>query len=151
MKRKRPSANSLHKIQNRGLTSDINVTPLVDVCLVLLIIFMVVTPMLQKGVPVVLPTTDAPEKTPDTDKQLQISVKDDGTVYLGSLVVRKDQVINELRSIHDRNADREIAVKGDKRVKYGEVLDVLKACREVGFQNVGLISEPIRAPGPSQG
>src|SRR5918997_1671511 len=85
---------------------EINVTPLVDVCLVLLIIFMVVTPMLQKGVPVDLPVTEAPEKTPDTEKQLQISVK------------------------------------GDRTVKYGDVLDVLKACREVGFNNVGLIAPP---------
>ena len=72
---KRPSANSLGKLSKGALTSDINVTPLVDVCLVLLIIFMVVTPMLQKGVPVNLPVTDEPEATPDTEKQLQISVK----------------------------------------------------------------------------
>ena len=79
--------SSVGKFSAASLTSDINVTPLVDVCLVLLIIFMVVTPMLQKGVPVNLPVTEDPEKTPDTDKQLQISVKADGTVYLGSLPV----------------------------------------------------------------
>lgn len=145
---KRPhSGSSLTKLQAQSLNSDINVTPLVDVCLVLLIIFMVVTPMLQKGVPVVLPKTDSPQKTPDTEKQLQISVKEDGTVYLGNLVVRKDQVQPELKTIFEKNPDREIAVKGDKRVKYGLVLDVLKACREVGFQDVGLIAEPIRTAG----
>jgi len=145
---KRPhSGSSLTKFQSQKLNADINVTPLVDVCLVLLIIFMVVTPMLQKGVPVVLPKTDAPQKTPDTEKQLQISVKEDGTVYLGNLVVRKDQVQSELKNIFDKSPDREIAVKGDKRVKYGRVLEVLKACREVGFQDVGLIAEPIRQPG----
>ncbi|HEX7420350.1 MAG TPA: biopolymer transporter ExbD [Thermoanaerobaculia bacterium] len=129
------------------MTSEINVTPLVDVCLVLLIIFMVVTPMLQKGVPINLPVTEEPEKTPDTDKQLQISVKANGAVYLGSSVVRKEQVQSELEAIHQRTPDREIAVKGDKQVKYGDVLDVLKACREVGFNDVGLISQPKRAPG----
>ncbi len=129
------------------MTSEINVTPLVDVCLVLLIIFMVVTPMLQKGVPINLPVTEEPEKTPDTDKQLQISVKANGAVYLGSSVVRKEQVQAELEAIHQRTPDREIAVKGDKQVKYGDVLDVLKACREVGFNDVGLISQPKRAPG----
>jgi len=145
---KRPhSGSSLTKLQAQKLNADINVTPLVDVCLVLLIIFMVVTPMLQKGVPVVLPKTEAPQKTPDTEKQLIISVKDDGTVYLGNLVVRKDQVQSELKNIFDKSPDREIAVKGDKRVKYGLVLNVLKACREVGFQDVGLIAEPIRQPG----
>ena len=128
------------------MNSEINVTPLVDVCLVLLIIFMVVTPMLQKGVPVNLPVTEEPEKTPDTDKQLQISVKSDSTVYLGSTVVRKEQVQSELENIHQRTPDREIAVKGDRTVKYGAVLAVLKACREVGFNNVGLIAQPKRSP-----
>lgn len=134
--------SSLGKFTKAGLTSDINVTPLVDVCLVLLIIFMVVTPMLQKGVPINLPVTEEPEKTPDTDKQLQISVKADGTVYLGSYVIRKEQVQSELEAIHQRTPDREIAVKGDRLVKYGDVLDVLKACREVGFNDVGLIAQP---------
>jgi biopolymer transport protein ExbD len=134
--------SSVGKFSAASLTSDINVTPLVDVCLVLLIIFMVVTPMLQKGVPVNLPVTEEPEKTPDTDKQLQISVKADGSVYLGSTVVRKEQMQGELEKIHERTPDREIAVKGDKLVKYGAVLDALKACREVGFNNVGLIAQP---------
>jgi biopolymer transport protein TolR len=147
--KKRHWGSSLGKFEKHGLTSDINVTPLVDVCLVLLIIFMVVTPMLQKGVPVNLPVTEDPEKTPDTEKQLQISVKADGSVYLGPNVVRKDQVDSELKTIHDHTPDREIAVKGDKKVKYGDVLDVLRACREVGFNNVGLIAQPKKAP--SQG
>src|SRR5437660_8960323 len=97
--------SSVGKLTKTTLNADINVTPLVDVCLVLLIIFMVVTPMLQKGVPVNLPVTEEPEKTPDTDKQLQISVKADGTVYLGSLPVIKQQVQDELQKIHDRTPD----------------------------------------------
>ncbi len=138
--------SSLGKLTKTNLNAEINVTPLVDVCLVLLIIFMVVTPMLQKGVPVNLPVTSDPEKTPDSEKQLQISVKADGTVYLGSSVVRKDQVQTELENIHQRTPDREIAVKGDRLVKYGDVLDVLKACREVGFNDVGLIAQPKKSP-----
>src|ERR671929_436957 len=110
--------SSVGKFQKATMNSEINVTPLVDVCLVLLIIFMVVTPMLQKGVPVNLPVTADPEKTPDTDKQLQISVKSDGSVYLGSNVVRKEQVESELETIHQRTPDREVAVKGDKLSKY---------------------------------
>ena len=144
---KRLSANSLGKLSHASLSADINVTPLIDVCLVLLIIFMVVTPMLQKGVPVNLPVTEDPEKTPDTDKQLQISVKADGSVYLGPNVVRKEQVQSSLEEIHARTPDREIAVKGDRKVKYGDVLDVLKACREVGFNDVGLIAQPKKSPG----
>src|SRR5256714_8283181 len=138
--------SSASKFTKAGLNADINVTPLVDVCLVLLIIFMVVTPMLQKGVPVNLPMTEEPEKTPDTDKQLQISVKSDGSVYLGSTVVRKEQVQSELEGIHQRTPDREIAGKGDKLVKHGAVLDVVKACREGGFNNAGLIAQPKRTP-----
>jgi biopolymer transport protein TolR len=138
--------SSVGKFQKAGLNSEINVTPLVDVCLVLLIIFMVVTPMLQKGVPVNLPVTEEPERTPDTEKQLQISVKADGSVYLGSTVVRKEQVQSELQNIHERTPDREVAVKGDRSVKYGAVIDVLKACREVGFNNVGLIAQPKKSP-----
>jgi biopolymer transport protein ExbD len=144
---KKLSGSSLNKLSHAALSSDINVTPLVDVVLVLLIIFMVVTPMLQKGVPVNLPVTDAPEKTPDTEKQLQISVKSDGSVYLGPNVVRKDQVETALKEIFERTPDREIAVKGDRQVKYGDVLDVLKACREVGFNDVGLIAQPRKTPG----
>ncbi len=139
--------SSLGKLTHTTLNADINVTPLVDVCLVLLIIFMVVTPMLQKGVPINLPVAEDPEKTPDTEKQLQISVKMDGSVYLGSVVVMKQQVQSELEQIHQRTPDREIAVKGDRQVKYGAVLDVLKACREVGFNNVGLIAQPKKQPG----
>jgi biopolymer transport protein ExbD len=114
---------------------------------VLLIIFMVVTPMLQKGVPINLPVTEDPERTPDTEKQLQISVKEKGIVYLGPTAIRTEQLDTELKQIHDRTPDREIAVKGDKLVKYGSVLDVLKSCREVGFNNVGLIAQPKHAPG----
>jgi biopolymer transport protein TolR len=144
---KKLSGSSLNKLSRAGLNSDINVTPLVDVCLVLLIIFMVVTPMLQKGVPVNLPVTEDPEKTPDTEKQLIISVKSDSSVYLGPNVVHKEQVESQLKEIHDRTPDREIAVKGDRLVKYGDVLDVLKACREVGFNDVGLIAQPKKSPG----
>ena len=138
--------SSIGKLTKGAMNSEINVTPLVDVCLVLLIIFMVVTPMLQKGVPVNLPVTEEPEKTPDSEKQMLISVKADGSVYLGSTVVRKEQVQSELETIHQKTPDREIAVKGDKLVKYGAVLDVLKALREVGFNNVGLIAQPKNAP-----
>src|SRR5687768_13095806 len=147
MTKRSSNVSSLGKLSHAALTSDINVTPLVDVCLVLLIIFMVVTPMLQKGVPVNLPVTSDPDKTPDTDKQLQISVKADGSVYLGPNVVRKEEVKTALDEIHARTPDREIAVKGDRLVKYGDVLDVLKACRDVGFNDVGLIAQPAKSPG----
>ena len=144
MRHVRKKANHLMALAESPLNSNINVTPFVDVCLVLLIIFMVVTPMLQKGVPVVLPETTQPEKTPDTEKQLQISVKDDGLVYIGPNARRMEELTGELEDIFERTPDREIAVKGDKRTKYGKVLEVLRACRDAGFENVGLISEKIK-------
>ncbi|MEO8217115.1 MAG: biopolymer transporter ExbD [Acidobacteriota bacterium] len=144
MSAKHRSGNSLGKFSKQALTSDINVTPLVDVCLVLLIIFMVVTPLLQKGVPVNLPVSQDPEKTPDTEKQLQISVKADGSVYLGPMVVRKEQLESSMKDVFQKDPAREIAVKGDRLVPYGDVMDVLKAARDAGFENVGLIAQPIK-------
>ncbi len=144
---KKLSVSSLGKVSHAALNADINVTPLVDVCLVLLIIFMVVTPMLQKGIPVNLPVTEDPDKTPDTEKQLIISVKSDGSVYVGPNVVRKDQVEAMLKDLQERTPDREVAVKGDRQVKYGDVIDVLKACRDVGFNDVGLVTQPKKSPG----
>jgi len=139
--------SSVGKFTTASLNSSINVTPLVDVVLVLLIIFMVVTPLLSKGVPVNLPVTEGPQQTPDTEKQLQIAVKADNTVYLGPNIMRKESLESELKKIFEDDPAREIAVKADRTVKYGEVMDVLKACREVGFQDVGLIAQPSKRPG----
>jgi biopolymer transport protein ExbD len=90
--------------------SDINVTPLVDVCLVLLIIFMVVTPMLQKGVNVALPETNLPEKMPENQKQLTVSVKNDGSVYVGSNYVPEAGLPAAFKQVHDGNPDREVVL-----------------------------------------
>src|SRR5215213_7909069 len=97
---KKLSVSSLGKVSHAALNADINVTPLVDVCLVLLIIFMVVTPMLQKGIPVNLPVTEDPDKTPDTEKQLIISVKSEGSIYVGPQVIHKEQLKSTLEEIH---------------------------------------------------
>src|SRR5215813_5917651 len=106
----------LHKHQKlnliKGVRSDINVTPLVDVCLVLLIIFMVVTPMLQKGVNVALPETPSPEKMPENQKQLDVSVKVDGSVYVSRNYVLDKDLPNAFRQAHENNPDREVVLKG---------------------------------------
>ncbi|HEY0787735.1 MAG TPA: biopolymer transporter ExbD [Thermoanaerobaculia bacterium] len=139
--------SSLGKLTQTGAMSEINITPFIDVCLVLLIIFMVVTPMLQEGVPVNLPITDDPMKTPETKDQLRISVKDEDLVYVGDKVVRADQVDEALKEVFKRTPNREIVVKGDRKLNYGHVLNVLKACRDVGFENVGLVTQPAKGPG----
>jgi biopolymer transport protein ExbD len=124
-----------------SLESNINVTPLVDVCLVLLIIFMVVTPIIQGSVPVKLPKTATGEKI--GGEQLKITVNADGTVFLNALVVRSEQVASEVQKLHDAAPDRAVAVRGDVAVKYGEVVKVLDACRRAGYRDVGLVSEPL--------
>ena|SRR5438552_990926 len=127
----------MHVRSTTALQSDINVTPLVDVCLVLLIIFMVVLPTLVVGMPVKLPIAATSSATPQ--EQLAITVADDGTVYLGT-VVRKEQVASELLRLHAQSPNRPVGVRGDKRVAYGEVASVLDSCRAAGFDDVRLIT-----------
>jgi biopolymer transport protein ExbD len=122
------------------LESNINVTPLVDVCLVLLIIFMVVVPVIVNGVPVKLPVAKG-DPVPEAQRQLAITVKDDGTVYLGAVVVLAEQVASELQRMHGEGPERSVAVRGDQRVAYGEVVKVLDACRGAGYNDVRLMSE----------
>ena len=125
------------------IQSDINVTPLVDVCLVLLIIFMVVTPLLQKGISVQLPSTDNPDKKPENDKQKLISVTyaTPPLFYIESKQFTKQDFQHELDELYQRSPSTELVIKADKRMKYGDVKDVMKMCKEAGFQNIGLIAE----------
>src|SRR4051794_40724759 len=113
----------MHVRSHAALQSDINVTPLVDVCLVLLIIFMVVLPTIVVGMPVKLPAATTSGATPP--EQLFITVADDGTVYVGTVVLRKEQVASELQRLHAQSPNRPVGVRGDKRVPYGEVASVL--------------------------
>jgi len=127
-----------------SLNAEINVTPLVDVCLVLLIIFMLFMPALTgNSVAVQLPET---KKMADADKRmLPITVKADGTVYLDQLIVRHDEVPAALQRLRGTAASRPIGVRGDKRVTYGEVVDVLAAIRDAGWQDVALVT--VERPG----
>ena len=122
-----------------ALQSEINVTPLVDVCLVLLIIFMVVLPTMVNGIPVQLPETSAKDAL--ESRAFPVTVKEDGTVYLDTLVVRRDEVPAALQRLRATAASRPIAVRADKRVPYGEVASVLAECRDAGWVDVKLVSE----------
>jgi len=121
--------------------SDINVTPLVDVCLVMLIIFMVVTPMLQKGVDVSLPQTGQPEKMPEGQKQLTISLKSDSSVFVDQRWVPAENVEAALAEIYDQTPDKDVVLKGDRRLKYKEVRALMQQINEAGFSRVGLVTE----------
>jgi biopolymer transport protein TolR len=125
------------------LQSEINVTPLVDVCLVLLIIFMVVTPLLQKGIAVTLPQTDRPDKKPENANQKVITVGY-GTppiLYFESDRLNKEEFQRRLDEMYQRAPQTELVIKADKRLKYGDVKDIMKMSKDAGFQNVGLIAE----------
>jgi len=123
--------------------SDINVTPLVDVVLVLLIIFMVVTPMLQKGVNVMLPLTTNPDKKPDNENQLIVSVKSDSTIYIDQNWVPKTEFVDQMKEMYQRGPGKEIMIKGDSRLRYKDVKKVMDMINEAGYENVGLITERI--------
>ena len=129
-----------------ALNSSVNVTPLVDVCLVLLIIFLVVTPMLQSGISVSLPTSPHPEAIPDKENQLVLAIRQDRSLWIGSQQFLSREDFSRALAARGRGGQNfEVLVKGDQRLDYGEVLDVLKAAREAGFANVGLIAEKVQS------
>ncbi|HEX4494152.1 MAG TPA: biopolymer transporter ExbD [Thermoanaerobaculia bacterium] len=125
----------------REVRSDINVTPLVDVCLVLLIIFMVVTPMLQKGVDISLPETVNPTKMPENAKQLTLAIKQDGSVFVNQNWVTKENLKNTLAEVHTSTPDKDVVIKADRRLKYKDVRGLMQLVNEVGFSRVGLVTE----------
>jgi biopolymer transport protein TolR len=125
------------------LQSDINVTPLVDVCLVLLIIFMVVTPLLQKGIAVQLPTTDNPDKKPEnaSQKLLTVGWATPPAYYFEADKLSKADIQKRLDELYQRSPSADIIIKADQRLKYGDVKEVMRMAKEAGFQNVGLIAD----------
>ena len=132
--------------RNEGakVSSDINVTPMVDVMLVLLIIFMVVTPMLQKGISVDMPKVNNPEQMPDADKEdaLLVSITRDGKVYFGSDQIQ--DVDNLTGKVKDRLAnkqDKRVYVKADMRARFGSVVKVVDSVRAAGVDDLGLLTD----------
>jgi len=123
------------------MKSDINVTPLVDVCLVLLIIFMVVTPMLQKGKPVMLPQTERPDKKPESDKELLISVQSDKTIFIDTKWFPDKDFAAKMKEIGERSSNKDVLIKADQRLNYGDVKNVMRMIKDAGFERVGLITE----------
>ena len=125
------------------VTSDINVTPMADVMLVLLIIFMVVTPMLQKGQAVELAKTKNPldMKEADRDDAVLVTVTRDGKLYLGQEKVSVDALATKVNDLLASRLEKKVFVKSDLRAKYGDVVEVVDNIRNAGVDQVGLLTE----------
>src|SRR2546429_3135463 len=133
--------------RRRPVMAEINVTPMVDVMLVLLIIFMVSAPLLTVGVPIDLPRTQA--KTLDQDKEpLTVSVNVKEQVYLQNTEIPLDEVVPKLKAITDARggADERIYVRGDRQVDYGTVMKVMGRISAAGFRRVALVTETEHGP-----
>ena len=130
--------------------ADINVTPMVDVMLVLLIIFMVITPMLQKGASVDMAKVNNPVPMPDADKEdaLLVVVMRDGQIYFGTSRIKVDELTQKVKDRLADKPDKRIFIRADMRAKYGAVVDVVDNVRAAGVDDVGLLTEQ-RHGGPA--
>ena len=120
--------------------SEINVTPFVDVMLVLLIVFMVTAPLLTVGIPVDLPKIKANALTDQKDP-IEITVKLDGLVYLGESEVEIENLIPRLNAITDQNTEARIYVRGDRVVAYGRVMEIMSIINSAGYVKVALVAQ----------
>ncbi|HYX02981.1 MAG TPA: biopolymer transporter ExbD [Reyranella sp.] len=120
--------------------ADINVTPLVDVMLVLLIIFMITAPLLQVGVPVDLPKTSA-QQVGGKDEPLVVSVNAKGEVYLGDTPYEIADLGTKLKAVYQEKPDQRVFMRGDKSVDYGKMMEVMGVVIDSGFRQLGLLGE----------
>ena len=132
--------SSVKKTKRSTLMSEINVTPFVDVMLVLLIVFMVTAPLLTVGIPVDLPKVKANALTDQKDP-LEITVKLDGSVYLGESLVEVENLISRLNAITDQNSQARIYVRGDRVVAYGRVMEIMSLINTAGYVKVALVTQ----------
>jgi len=119
--------------------SEINVTPFVDVMLVLLIVFMVTAPLLTVGVPVDLPKVKASALTDQKDP-IEITIKLDGTLYLGESEVEVENLISRLNAISDQNTEARIYVRGDRVVSYGRIMEIMSLINSAGYIKIALVT-----------
>ncbi len=124
-----------------GVKSDINVTPLVDVMLVLLIIMMLVAPMLQKGVDVRLPQAANTVDKPETQEQTVLAITADARYYVNSVEVSELELLNRVQGTIELTAERIVLIKGDEDASYSSIMHVMDELRRVGIEDVGLIVE----------
>ena len=127
---------------NNGLLSEINITPFVDVMLVLLIIFMVTAPMMVQGVNVLLPESSSGPISSE-ENHLVVSIDKDGKIYINDLNVTSDFLGEKLIKILENRAGKEVYLRADKRVSYGVVVHVMSEIKGAGVEKLGMLTEPI--------
>lgn len=131
--------------RRRGRLSEINVTPFVDVMLVLLIVFMVTAPLLTTGIELELPRTSARQLQTE-NAPLTVSIRQDGSIYLQETRVERAALLEQLRAISNEGYDRRIFIRADGATDYARVADVMAIMSTAGFRNLGLVTDPLNAP-----
>ena len=127
--------------QEESVLADINVTPLVDVMLVLLIIFMITAPMLHQGIEVALPQADAETMNLEFDDPIVLSINRDGIVYIQEEPVHPTQLVERLQPLVEARAGETVFLKGDRDLAYGRVVEVLDILHRGGIEQIGMITE----------
>jgi len=127
-----------------GIKSDINVTPLVDVMLVLLIIMMIVAPLLQQGVPVTLPLASNSSEKPETQDQTVVTIDRNKDVYLNAVPVAQSQLQTRIKEILEDKSDKIVIIKADEEAPYSAVMDTMDELRAAGIEDMGLITNTRR-------
>ena len=125
-----------------GAMRDPNVTPIIDVMLVLLIIFMVTAPLMTTGMEVELPRTDAPPLPVETDSQLILSIAADGTYYINERSFTLEELQTKIASIAEANPDQDVFLQADGQVPYEQVAQLMALCTEAGIARMGMVTQP---------
>ena len=133
----------------RRSMAEINVTPFVDVMLVLLIVFMVTAPLLTVGVPVDLPKTRAPALGQDREP-LSVTIKRDGTIFLQKEPIPENQLVDRLMAVAANGYNQRIFVRGDTQANYGKVMQVMGLLAAAGFTHIGLVTDVVKPKPDSQ-
>jgi len=134
-----------------SLKADINVTPLVDVMLVLLIIMMLIAPMLQQGVAVTLPLADNTSEKPDTQDQTVVAIDSRNQYYVNALPVAKDDLVPKVQRALEDKKEKLVYLRGDKDARYSAIMDAMDAMRKAQIENIALITDRKTQPKTSGG
>jgi biopolymer transport protein TolR len=134
-----------------GVKSDINVTPLCDVMLVLLIIMMIVAPLLQQGVSVKLPQASNTVDKPETQGQTVVAIARDKSMYVNAKPVQESEMATRINEILENAKEKVVFIRADEEVEYGAVMAAMDQLRQAGIEDIGLITDPKKTPGGPTG